>query len=269
MKKSPSFKVATEKLKIIETIDKLCSPELNERLRKAERDLKNISLKEKTVNDFDSRQDESADDFNETCKGDDLLSTPSNVSTSTRVVSLKKCKPIRLNTKTITDMLSEETAPSQTKVVKSLFLPKVAVASKNSNITSNDIIQDDQIEYLNLKKNLSPSVNAKKKVFSKEKKLLMNLYGESPEYYQKIEKLRKEKGTLSLLEYQAKYMELVKGSMSRDHQILLGQKFKDVRNSVNVEFVKMSRKKHVWTETLNRIQHIIPDHLYIRLQNQK
>jgi len=82
----------------------------------------------------------------------------------------------------------------------------------------------------------------------------------------KIEELKKEKDQFSLEQYQSKYMEIIKSNMSRESQILLSQKFKDVQNSTKTDFVKLSKKKLPWSETLNKIIHIIPDGLYKKLQ---
>jgi len=64
-------------------------------------------------------------------------------------------------------------------------------------------------------------------------------------------------------------MDILKTRMSTDNLLLLSTKFKDVRNNNNIDYVVFKKKKLPWTETLNRIEHIIPSFLVKKLKDQK
>jgi hypothetical protein len=56
--------------------------------------------------------------------------------------------------------------------------------------------------------------------------------------------------------------------MSKENLSLLATRFKDVKKSNSVEYMKFKRRKLGWTETLDKISHVIPDYLVQKLQNQ-
>lgn len=191
------------------------------------------------------------------------ISISTNCTQSTNTQSLKKkLQPIKIskfpnkskcNDFSDDDELVEENSRKQTKI-NSCEPTRKSHSKFGTEIT--------------LKRDLSPSLNNIKQNMSKEKLLLMNVYKEDVNYINEIKKLKKEKELYSLEEYQSKYMDLIGSKFSDEKKKQLAIKFKDVRNSINPDHAKFRRKKGAWTETLNRISNLIPDHLVSKLQSQ-